>query len=126
MDDLGYVRKSEAETYVLFELIAHRYESGSMIITTNQPFGDWDQIFSDTTMTVAAIDRLVHHGIIIEIQADSFRKKEAMEHNKRIFPASISKDDKEGQQGISRAGWSYQVSLPRHDQPFSLALTALA
>ena len=101
LDDLGYVRKSEAETYVLFELIAHRYESGSMIITTNRPFGDWDQIFSDTTMTVAAIDRLVHHGIIIEIQADSFRKKEAMEHNKRIFtpmsPASISKDDKEGQ-----------------------------
>jgi len=82
LDDLGYVRKSEAETHVLFELIAHRYESRSMIITANQPFSDWDKIFSDTIMTVAAIDRLVHHAIIIEIKADSFRKKQAMEKRK--------------------------------------------
>lgn len=78
LDDLGYVRKSEAETHVLFELIAHRYESKSMIITANHPFSDWDQIFTDTMVTVAAIDRLVHHAIIIEIQAESFRKKQAM------------------------------------------------
>lgn len=81
IDDIGYVRKSEAETHVLFELIAHRYESGSMIITANHPFSDWDKIFSDTMMTVAAIDRLVHHGIIMEIQAESFRKKQAVERN---------------------------------------------
>ena len=78
LDDIGYVRKNEAETHALFELIAHRYESKSMIITSNHPFSYWDQIFSDTIMTVAAIDRLVHHATIIEIQAESFRKKEAM------------------------------------------------
>jgi len=84
LDDIGYVRKSEAETHVLFELIAHRYESGSMIITANHPFSDWDQIFSDTIMTVAAIDRLVHHANIIEIQAESFRKKQAMDRNQKL------------------------------------------
>ena len=81
LDAIGYVRKSEAETHVLFELIAHRYETGSMVITANHSFSNWDQIFSDTIMTVAAIDRLVHHGIIIELDADSFRKKQAIGRN---------------------------------------------
>jgi DNA replication protein DnaC len=86
LDDIGYVKKSEAETHVLFELIAHRYESKSMIITTNHPFSDWDQIFADSIMTVAAIDRLVHHAMIIEIEAnaESFRKKQAMNRNKHL------------------------------------------
>jgi len=88
LDDIGYVRKSEAETHVLFELIAHRYESGSMVITANHPFSNWDQIFSDTIMTVAAIDRLVHHAMIIEIKADSFRKKQAMARKVEISSAS--------------------------------------
>ena len=78
LDDIGYVKKSDAETHVLFELIAHRYESGSMIITANHPFSEWDKIFSDTMMTVAAIDRLVHHASIIELQAKSYRRKQAM------------------------------------------------
>ena len=77
IDDLGYVKKSEAETCVLFELIAHRYERKSLIITANQPFSQWDSIFTDSVMTVAAVDRLLHHALIIEIQADSFRKQEA-------------------------------------------------
>ena len=100
LDDIGYVKKSEIETHVLFELIAHRYESRSMIITANHPFSDWDQIFSDTIMSVAAIDRLVHHAMIIEIEAEaeSFRKKQAINRNKRLSappprPAPISKDD---------------------------------
>ncbi|HKL83395.1 MAG TPA: IS21-like element helper ATPase IstB [Desulfobacter sp.] len=84
LDDLGYVKKSDAETHVLFELIAHRYETGSMIITSNQPFGEWDKIFTDPSMTVAAIDRVVHHSIIIEIQADSHRKRQAISRNIRI------------------------------------------
>jgi DNA replication protein DnaC len=77
VDDLGYVKKSEAETSVLFELIAHRYERKSLIITANQPFSQWDSIFTDSVMTVAAVDRLLYHALIIEIQADSFRKQEA-------------------------------------------------
>ncbi len=78
LDDLGYVKKSEAETSVLFELIAHRYERKSLLITANQPFSQWDAIFTDSMMTVAAIDRLVHHALIIEIQADSYRKQAAV------------------------------------------------
>ncbi|KAI9133145.1 ATP-binding protein [Acaryochloris sp. CCMEE 5410] len=77
MDDLGYCKKSEAETSVLFELIAHRYERKSLLITANQPFSQWDDIFTDSMMAVAAIDRLIHHGLIIEIQADSYRRKSA-------------------------------------------------
>ena len=78
LDDLGYVKKSEFETHALFELIAHRYESGSMIVTSNQPFSQWDQIFADSAMTVAAIDRLVHHSVIIEINTESYRKCRAV------------------------------------------------
>jgi len=81
LDDIGYVRKSEAETHVLFELISYRYESGSMIVTSNQPFSGWEGIFPDSTMTVAAIDRLVHHSIILDIQAQSFRKRFAESRN---------------------------------------------
>ena len=83
IDDLGYVRKSESETHALFELIAHRYETGSMIVTSNQPFSQWDHIFVDPVMTVAAIDRMVHHATIIEIQAESFRRRQAVAVNGR-------------------------------------------
>ena len=75
IDDIGYVKKTDAETHVLFEFIAHRYESGSLIITSNQPFSQWDQIFPDSMMTIAAIDRLIHHGSVLEIDTQSYRKK---------------------------------------------------
>ncbi len=77
LDDLGYVKKTEAETSVLFELIAHRYERKSLLITANQPFSQWDAIFTDSMMTVAAVDRLVHHALIVEIQTESYRKQSA-------------------------------------------------
>ena len=67
------MKKNEAETSVLFELIGDRYESKSILITSNQAFGMWDTIFSDSTMPVAAIDRLVHHASIININEPSFR-----------------------------------------------------
>ena len=79
IDDIGYVKKTDSETQVLFEFIAHRYESGGLIITSNQPFSHWDQIFPDTLMTVAAIDRIIHHATILEIDGDSYRRK----HQKR-------------------------------------------
>jgi DNA replication protein DnaC len=78
LDDFGYVKKSEQETQTLFELIAHRYETGSLIITSNQPFAEWDRIFPDQMMTVAAVDRLVHHATIIEVSSDSYRRKQAL------------------------------------------------
>lgn len=78
IDDIGYVKKTDGETQVLFEFIAHRYESGSLIITSNQPFSQWDQIFTDTLMTVAAVDRIIHHAHIIEIEGESYRKKQQL------------------------------------------------
>lgn len=81
LDDIGYVKRSEMETSVLFELIAHRYESGSLVITSNHPFSDWDQVFPDTMMAVAAIDRLVHHARIIEIQGESYRKTQSLDRS---------------------------------------------
>jgi DNA replication protein DnaC len=77
LDDLSYVQKSQAETSVIFELISARYERRSLLITANQPFGAWDAIFPDPAMTVAAIDRLVHHSIIMELNTDSYRRKSA-------------------------------------------------
>lgn len=77
LDDLSYVRRDTAETSVLFELISHRYERLSLMITANQPFSAWSDIFPDPAMTVAAIDRLVHHATIIEMNGESYRKRSA-------------------------------------------------
>ena len=79
VDDLSYVRKDQAETSVLFELISERYERRSILITANQPFSGWDNVFPDPGMTVAAIDRLVHHSTIFELNnVESYRSKEAL------------------------------------------------
>ena len=75
LDDIGYIKKDEAETSVLFELICQRYENGSLIITANQPFSEWDKIFPDNMMAVAAIDRLIHHATVINIEGESYRMK---------------------------------------------------
>ena len=72
LDDIGYIKKDDTESSLLFELIAHRYESGSIIITANQPFSEWNNIFQDNMMTVAAIDRLIHHSTIIQCNEDKF------------------------------------------------------
>jgi DNA replication protein DnaC len=71
------VTKDQAETSVLFELISARYERRSMLITANQPFGAWNTIFPDPAMTLAAVDRLVHHATIFEMNVESYRRKAA-------------------------------------------------
>ncbi len=73
IDDLGYVQQSREEMEVLFMLLAERYERGSVLLTSNLAFSKWDQIFKDTMTTAAAIDRLVHHSVIIELNVPSFR-----------------------------------------------------
>ena len=78
LDDIAYVTKDQAETSVLFELIAARYERRSMLITANQPFGEWGRIFPDQAMTLAAIDRLVHHATILEMNVESYRRRAAL------------------------------------------------
>ena len=77
LDDLAYVTKDQAETSVLFELISARYERRSTLITANQPFGEWNRIFPDPAMTLAAVDRLVHHATIFELNVESYRRRTA-------------------------------------------------
>ena len=83
LDDLSYVRKDQAETSVLFELISKRYERRSLLITANQPFGEWDKVFPDPAMTIASIDRLVHHSTIIEMNVESYRQRAATTRKQR-------------------------------------------
>jgi DNA replication protein DnaC len=78
LDDITYVSKDQAETSVLFELISSRYEQRSMLITANQPFGEWGKIFPDPAMTLAAVDRLVHHATIFEMNVESYRRRAAI------------------------------------------------
>lgn len=82
LDDLAYVTKDQSETSVLFELISARYEQRSLLITANQPFGEWGRIFPDPAMTLAAVDRLVHHATISELNVDSYRLRTAIEQKR--------------------------------------------
>lgn len=79
LDDLAYVTKDQAETSVLFELISTRYERRSLLITANQPFGEWGKVFPDPAMTLAAVDRLVHHATIFEMNVESYRRRTAVQ-----------------------------------------------
>ena len=82
LDDIAYVSKDRDETSVLFELIAARYERRSLLITANQPFGEWGRVFPDQAMTLAAIDRLVHHATILEMNVESYRRKAALDRKR--------------------------------------------
>ena len=77
LDDLGYVQQSREEMEVLFTLLAERYERGSVLMTSNLPFSKWEQIFKDPMTTAAAIDRLVHHAVILELNIPSYRVEQA-------------------------------------------------
>jgi len=91
LDDLAYVTKDQAETSVLFELISTRYERRSILITANQPFGEWNRVFPDPAMTLAAVDRLVHHATIFELNVESYRRRAAMEAKRsRGRPAAFA------------------------------------
>jgi DNA replication protein DnaC len=82
LDDLAYVTKDQAETSVLFELIGARYERRSLLVTANQPFGEWGKIFPDQAMTLAVVDRLVHHATIFEMNVESYRRRTALERKR--------------------------------------------
>ena len=73
IDDIGYVQQSREEMEVLFTLLAERYERGTVMLSSNLPFSKWEQIFKDPMTTAAAIDRLVHHSIILELNLTSYR-----------------------------------------------------
>ena len=73
LDDLGYVQQSRDEAEVLFTLLAERYERRSVMVTSNLVFSQWDRIFRDQMATAAAIDRLVHHAVVLEFDVPSYR-----------------------------------------------------
>jgi len=77
LDDIGYVQHNRDEMEVLFTLLAERYERGSVMLTSNLPFSKWERIFKDPMTTAAAIDRLVHHSIILELNVQSYRVQAA-------------------------------------------------
>ncbi|MEI6670327.1 MAG: IS21-like element helper ATPase IstB [Acidobacteriota bacterium] len=83
LDDLGYIQQSPEEAEVLFTLLAERYERHSVILTSNLVFGEWDRIFRDQMATAAAIDRLVHHSVLLEFDVRSFRAEEAEARKKK-------------------------------------------
>jgi DNA replication protein DnaC len=95
LDDITYAQKDQAESSVLFELIARRYETRSLAIAANQPFSAWDRIFPDQAITVAAIDRLVHHAHILEMNVDSYRRRAAVNRrdHEAVAPTTTSTDD---------------------------------
>jgi DNA replication protein DnaC len=89
IDDLGYVQQSREEMEVLFTLLAERYEQGSVLVTSNLAFSQWEQIFKDPMTTAAAIDRLVHHSLIVEMNVTSYRVESA----KRRKAGAIVKEE---------------------------------
>lgn len=80
IDDIGYVQQSREEMEVLFTLLAYCYERSSIMLTSNLPFSQWEKIFKDPMTTAAAIDRLVHHSVILELNLDSYRLAKAKQN----------------------------------------------
>jgi DNA replication protein DnaC len=88
IDDIGYVQHSREEMEVLFNLLAHRYERGSVLLTSNLPFSRWEEIFKDPMTTAAAIDRLVHHSVVLELNIPSYRLAQAS-HRSRAAASDL-------------------------------------
>ena len=82
IDDIGYVQQNREEMEVLFTFLSERYERRSLMITSNLVFSEWDKIFKDAMTTAAAIDRVVHHSVILELDCPSFRAREAKQRKK--------------------------------------------
>lgn len=89
LDDLGYVQQSREGMEVLFTLLAERYERGSVLISSNLPFSKWESIFKDAMTTAAAIDRLVHHSVILELNLPSYRVEQAKKSKAAAAPAEV-------------------------------------
>lgn len=75
IDEVGYLPFDAEAANLLFQLIAHRYEQGSVLVTSNMPFGRWGEVFGDDVVASAMIDRLVHHAEVLPLAGDSYRVK---------------------------------------------------
>jgi DNA replication protein DnaC len=93
LDDIGYIQQDREEMEVLFTFLAERYERRSVMITSNLVFSQWDKIFKDAMTTAAAIDRVVHHSVILEMTGPSMRGEEAKKRNATAAPAKTATAD---------------------------------
>lgn len=84
VDDIGYVQQNQEEMDVLFTFFSERYERSSVMITSNLPFSQWEKIFKNPMMTAAAIDRLVHHSVILELNLPSYRMATAQDKKEHL------------------------------------------
>jgi len=104
IDDISYVPLEREDTDVLFQLLSERYETRSVVITSNLPFGKWGNIFKDEMTTAAAIDRLIHHAEILELNTESYRIQTAKTKRKNAlnkdYPEEEKKDDEQTKNGV--------------------------
>jgi len=98
IDDISYVPLARDETDVLFQLLSERYEMRSVVITSNLPFGKWGNIFKDEMTTAAAIDRLIHHAEILELNTESFRIQTAKKKREK----SLKEKNPENEEKLNR------------------------
>ena len=101
IDEVGYIQQNRDEMEVLFTLLADRYERGSVMLTSNLPFSKWDQIFKDPTTTAAAVDRLVHHSVIIELNLESYRLEASRKPGKQA--SSVTHDAEKAQKSAKHS-----------------------
>ena len=83
IDDIGYVQQNRQEMEILFTLLSHRYERRSILLTSNLVFSNWEKIFKDPLTTAAAIDRVVHHSVILELNVSSYRMEAAKKRTQK-------------------------------------------
>ena len=127
IDDLGYVQQSREEREVLFTLLAERYERGSVLITSNLAFSGWESIFKDPMTTAAAIDRLVHHSVILELNLPSYRMEQAT--HTQSLPVSSSGEApsaKVPQRAVEEISIDVPLGVPQRaieGAPFNAALS---
>ena len=94
IDEVGYLSYSNRHADLLFEIVSRRYEERSIIVTTNRPFAEWNEIFPNASCVVSLVDRLVHHSEILQIEGDSYRAKEARERNASTSKRARKKSSK--------------------------------
>ena len=104
LDDIGYVQQSRDEIEVLFTFLAERYERKSVLITSNLVFSDWIRIFKDPMTTAAAIDRLIHHAVILEMTGPSIRNEEALKRGD-VTPATTTTTTNQPTTTTPRTEW---------------------
>jgi DNA replication protein DnaC len=92
IDEIGYLPMTREQANLFFQIVAQRYERGSMILTSNLTFGSWDSAFAgDTVLTAAMLDRILHHSIIVSIDGESFRLKDKRKAGVLTTPGRIAK-----------------------------------